>query len=218
MKEYSKSKITKMKLINAAGEIVINEGLHALTVRAVAKQAGEQINSVHYHFGGKEGLYMETVRYAVSEWVEYNWSAYVKRNIDLFSTLSGKVKVIKDLVDIHFRLVFLSEKPSWCLHLLNTSMQVPGDGRDYILENFGNAHYRMLQKVYKLIIPEGSISDAHMWAMFFMAPFLHATIFLPHTLMAPHFKMTGTKYFPRLKSYLLRIYLLSLNLPSDLDK
>lgn len=207
-----------MKLINAAGEIVINEGLQALTIRAVAKRAGEQINSVHYHFGSKEGLYIETLKYAISDWVEYDWSEYVKKNIDLFSTLSGKVQVIKDLVDIHFNFVFLSEKPSWCLNILSASMQAPGNGRDYIVESFGKAHYKMLLKVFKLIKPEGSTNDAHMWTMFFMSPFLHATIFLPHTLMTPQFRTSSKKFIPRLKSYLLNIYLISLNLPANLDE
>ena len=112
--EYAKSEETRMKLINAAGEIIATGGLSALTIRGVAHRAGENISSIHYHFGNKEGLLIATVTYAMSEWMKYDWQEFVKQRSRLFRDDTGKAIVIRELVDILFELSFSSNKPRWC--------------------------------------------------------------------------------------------------------
>ncbi len=48
---------TKRRLLDAAGEVFSRHGFKAATVRTICRMAHANVAAVHYHFGGKEGLY-----------------------------------------------------------------------------------------------------------------------------------------------------------------
>ena len=55
---------TPDRVLNAAGPIFAREGYEGATVREICAAAGVNLASVNYHFGGKETLYLETVKLA----------------------------------------------------------------------------------------------------------------------------------------------------------
>src|SRR3954465_10694117 len=55
---------TKQQLIEAAGQVFAEHGYRAATVREICLRAGANVASIHYHFGDKEKLYLEVLRYA----------------------------------------------------------------------------------------------------------------------------------------------------------
>lgn len=56
---------TKLSLILAAGELFAELGLEGVGIRTIAQKAGVNIAAVNYHFGSKENLYTETLKYAI---------------------------------------------------------------------------------------------------------------------------------------------------------
>ncbi|OGR34179.1 MAG: hypothetical protein A2051_01270 [Desulfovibrionales bacterium GWA2_65_9] len=48
---------TKRRLLEAAGEVFSKQGFKAATVRTICRMAHANVAAVHYHFGGKDGLY-----------------------------------------------------------------------------------------------------------------------------------------------------------------
>lgn len=54
----------RTRILNAAGPIFAEKGYEAATVREICQEAGVNLASVNYYFGGKERLYVETVRRA----------------------------------------------------------------------------------------------------------------------------------------------------------
>jgi AcrR family transcriptional regulator len=54
----------RTRILNAAGPIFAEKGYEAATVREICQEAGVNLASVNYYFGGKERLYVETVRLA----------------------------------------------------------------------------------------------------------------------------------------------------------
>ena len=54
---------TKLALIEAAGELFADRGLEGTSTRGIAEKAGSNIGCIHYHFGGKEGLYWSAIEY-----------------------------------------------------------------------------------------------------------------------------------------------------------
>ena len=55
---------TRQKVLDAAGPIFAERGYRAATIREICGAADVNLASVNYHFGDKEKLYIETVKYA----------------------------------------------------------------------------------------------------------------------------------------------------------
>ncbi len=55
---------TRRQLLEAAGEVFAESGFRDATVREICRRADANIAAVNYHFGDKETLYAEVLRYA----------------------------------------------------------------------------------------------------------------------------------------------------------
>ena len=63
---------TRHQLLEAAGAVFAETGFRAATVREICRRAGANIAAVNYHFGDKEKLYAEVLRYSQQKAVEKN--------------------------------------------------------------------------------------------------------------------------------------------------
>jgi AcrR family transcriptional regulator len=63
---------TRQQLLEAAGQVFAEHGYRAATVREICLRAGANVASIHYHFGDKEKLYLEVLRYAQQLDTEHN--------------------------------------------------------------------------------------------------------------------------------------------------
>src|SRR6185369_1182469 len=52
----------RARLVGAATELFAARGFPGTSIRDIAQQAGVNVAAGHYHFGSKEGLYLEVLR------------------------------------------------------------------------------------------------------------------------------------------------------------
>jgi AcrR family transcriptional regulator len=57
---------TKIRILTAAEHLFTARGFSGVTMREVARRADTNIASAHYHFGSKEGLVIEMLRYRIA--------------------------------------------------------------------------------------------------------------------------------------------------------
>ena len=53
---------TPARLLDAAVELFAARGFHGTSIRDIAERAGANVAAGHYHYGSKEGLYLEVLR------------------------------------------------------------------------------------------------------------------------------------------------------------
>jgi AcrR family transcriptional regulator len=53
---------TSDRLLAAATELFARRGFHGTSIREIAKSAGANVASGHYHYGSKRGLYLQVLR------------------------------------------------------------------------------------------------------------------------------------------------------------
>jgi AcrR family transcriptional regulator len=58
------SDTTRERLLRVAGQVFAEKEFEAATIREIKNRAGTNIAAVNYHFGDKERLYIESVKYA----------------------------------------------------------------------------------------------------------------------------------------------------------
>jgi AcrR family transcriptional regulator len=66
VKNNAAAQETCRKLIDAAGEVFAERGLHAATIKEITDRAGVNVAAINYHFRDKFELYAAVIRYALS--------------------------------------------------------------------------------------------------------------------------------------------------------
>lgn len=66
-KNNASSQETRRKLVDAAGKVFAERGLHAATLKEITELAGVNPAAVNYHFSDKAELYAAVVRYSLSQ-------------------------------------------------------------------------------------------------------------------------------------------------------
>jgi len=119
---------TKRRLLDAAGEVFSRQGFKAATVRTICRMAGANVAAVHYHFGGKDGLYAALLTEAFENGL--------RRHPPDLGLPAGAPAEARLFAFIHsFLLRMLGEgKSAWCGKLMDREMREPTQALDQVVE------------------------------------------------------------------------------------
>ena len=138
---YSSSDTTKMNMINAAGELAAELGFSNVSTRAVADRAGENIGSIHYHFGGKDGLFEAVVRVAMGGCGPAEEEAQ-PCSLDGNATPEELAAGVREIIATEITDMFRSDRPAWHVPVMYQLFHPSGtDAAEHNRDDPFPAHY-----------------------------------------------------------------------------
>lgn len=131
MNKYETSNKTQQALIDATGELAAEHGFSAISTRGIAERAGENIGSIHYHFGGKEKLFEAVLLTACQRWLDHPLSDALV-GCDL-KTAAGQAEAIRRAISRVANLLFDKKISSWYSRVVYQVMQTDNHLREILV-------------------------------------------------------------------------------------
>ena len=216
MKRYSSSVMTRKKIIDAAGELIGERGLDNVSTRAVAKRSGENIGSIHYHFGGKDGLFKAVLREAKS----YSLNKEYEVRINTLTEASAPEDfsaAIRLIVQTEIKDLFRSNRPAWHAQLIYQVLQRDDELYDLMVTEMMVPNLAALTRFFRRLNPALTDDEAMLhFGVMLMPVFSHATYMKAlHRLL--HANTYSESYLQKLENTLVRQTQLLFGLPEDVQ-
>jgi len=140
---------TRLRLLNAAGEEFAEKGFKSATVRAICDRAGANVAAVNYHFGDKERLYSEVLRFAHACAVEKHPPT---RGIDHLPP----PRRLREFIHAFLRRVFDEGRPAWHGKLMSREMFQPTAALDDLVKHEIKPRYCELGEIISQLLGPGA--------------------------------------------------------------
>ena len=125
------------RLLRAARKLFADKGLAGTSIRDLAQEAGVNVAAVNYHFGDKEQLYLETLRFCYRSCGALNerGNQILQRAINE-GTRQAALDGIREYVRELMQALFFSEDARLQAKLLFREMSDPSPALDVIIKEF----------------------------------------------------------------------------------
>ncbi|MGF1579876.1 MAG: TetR/AcrR family transcriptional regulator [Gemmataceae bacterium] len=137
---------TRSRLLNAAGEVFAECGYENATVREICERAEANVASVNYYFQGKQGLYVEVIKFAQKFRADQNPLPQWPADTPAETKLNDFVRTIV------FRLLVAEELP-WQGRIMMREMLEPTQACRELTEHYIRPHHQMLVDILAELAP-----------------------------------------------------------------
>ncbi|MBU1231536.1 MAG: TetR/AcrR family transcriptional regulator [Proteobacteria bacterium] len=213
---YQTSTKTRQALIDATGQLAAEKGFNAISTRAIAQLADENIGSIHYHFGGKDKLFEAVILSVATRWLE-NPLEDALTGIDIL-TAAGQAQAIRLIVSRDISLLFDKEVPSWHNRVIFQVMQYPNPLQNTFRAIVLERENEVICRLFKTIDPAMDDETAELHFLLLLTPLIFHADYQNIILQ----KLGQTEYSPQ---YLQRLVdtcvtqtLLFFNLPTSANE
>lgn len=148
------SRATPARLLDAAVELFASRGFHGTSVRDIAERAGANVAAGHYHYGSKEGLYLEVLREQFAEvraQLERRGATRPARALrratrgELLKLLEARITTMLELM--------VGPPPSAHAQLMLREMCDPTDAMPMIVAEFIEPQTREMEQLVVRLVP-----------------------------------------------------------------
>jgi TetR/AcrR family transcriptional regulator, regulator of cefoperazone and chloramphenicol sensitivity len=150
VKNNATAQETRRKLIDAAGEVFAQRGLHAATIQQITHRAGVNIASINYHFRDKFELYAAVIRHALSS----DTRCQAAENIDGTPEQRLRAHVAAMLHDL-----IASSQPAWHSTLISHELAQPTAALDAVMDEIIRPRSASLHNIVRDILGPDTPED-----------------------------------------------------------
>lgn len=138
IKNNAAAQETRRKLIEAAGEIFAEKGLHATLIRDITARAGVNVAAVNYHFKDKYELYLTVVRQIHDEAIQATTPP------DLHAPPEARLRAF---VEALMRYMLDPHRPAWHAALFAREISYPTAALDEAIQRGARGHVEKMGAV-----------------------------------------------------------------------
>lgn len=174
----------RKRLLAAAEELFAERGFASVSVRDLAERAKVNIAAVNYYFGGKENLYLETMRYSFRN----TRRALPKLEALLTAAQEAGTKeaarqAIQQYINEIMHIIFISRETTYHAALMGHEMSSPTEALDVLVEEFISPVFNVLLSLVEQYRPDlATAKEANLAAMSIIGQCLNYSLALPLTL------------------------------------
>lgn len=213
MSGYTTSDNTRMIIIQAAGELAAESGFDNVTTRMVADRSGQNIGSIHYHFGSKDGLFEAVVREAITGCCKDEDGHLDSLSED--STPEELAQAIRIMVAAEITDMFRAERPCWQVPVIYQLLQRDDHLYDvFELEVMGPAQSRMA-RFFRIIDPTMDDEMIHLHKVLIKMPIFAHADYRKTMLKMLKTDAYSEHYLQRMEDLIVKQAQLLLGLPLD---
>lgn len=136
---------TRIRLLEAAGEVFAEKGFQAATVREICSRAGANVAAVNYHFGDKQRLYVEVMRYA--------HRGFAERPLPQWPPGTPVEEKLRAFVEQMLADMQEESGPSWRRRLMMREMAEPTEACLAVMYAFIQPRKEVLRGILREILP-----------------------------------------------------------------
>lgn len=150
---------TKLKLILTAGELFAKQGFEATSIRNISEKAKVNVSAINYHFGSKENLYMEVIKYIISKSSKIQPSSLSQDN-SLLQNRAGVARIIKLIIEDKFLALLASNEPAWFQQLMIRTITETPEAHKILAKKIFKPEFEAFKKIIKKAKPKTSDMEA----------------------------------------------------------
>ncbi len=143
---------TRVRILEAAGEMFAERGFEATTVRDICQSAGANVAAVNYYFGDKERLYVEAVVQA------HRWRLD-QAQLPTWDSDTPPRQKLSDFILTFFRRVLGGPDDTWRTRLVMREIMQPSSACAEIAQSNIRPQFQILQGILRELLPEGRCDE-----------------------------------------------------------
>ncbi|MBN1342196.1 MAG: CerR family C-terminal domain-containing protein [Phycisphaerae bacterium] len=141
------SRQTRRKLIEAAGELFAEKGLHATQIREITDRAGVNVAAVNYHFGDKLQLFEVALEQAHSA------AATAMAEVPSSGPPEDRLRAF---IHAFVRQTLDPDRPAWHFVLIWRKRTEPTTALDELIEKSFRPTSEQLRRILRELLPDAS--------------------------------------------------------------
>ncbi len=155
---------TKVHLIISAGKLFAEHGFSAVSTRMIADSAGVQLSAIHYHFGGKDQLYIESCLYAHDQGANNTFAKIIEENPKRLETPEGQAEIVRSMVFRTYHDHFRPDRPDWETKIILKEVATPSTAMTVLVEKAFRPDAESAAAFYKHIRTTATEQEAAAWS------------------------------------------------------
>jgi len=202
---------TKLALIRAAGELFAEKGIKGASIRAIAEKGQTNVAAVNYHFGNKEKLHLEVMRYVLDQTNLTPPSSYLAEP-HWFASDTQKARLIERLVRDRFAAYLSPDQPAWVGRFMMQSMTNRTQSLETVIRENMFPDHAAVSEIFQRCKPGLSKDEGRLWAFSFISQVSFFVFFDVPILLILGQKDYGAPFLGEVSAHVTKVLVRALGL------